>query len=330
MLPRKYWYPVILFTCLAIIVSSCGSSPIQKIATVGTPATIWSSPEPTLFETLPAPANRKTTAAGTPEPTGTQTPSPGTNLTQAQAAVATHVFPTPAGSFSEILSPDGKWVIFVRNKDLKVIQASGKVVWTLEFKQWQANYLRLVGWSADGRYLYFTAQRFVRTGVVAFVDGFILERLDLESGSIKEILPASFYTLSMSLSPDSSLLAYIYQGKDPLDVSIRDLNTGKEQAVKLDRDLHYGGNMVWSQDQKTLVLTATNDNPKYMLYTVVKVDLSSFTQTVLVHEDRRFLTAVRWGKDGRVLLTEQNHGYWWMDLKTGVLETVKETPAPGS
>ncbi len=327
MLPRRYWYVAILFACTAALIQSCGSAPVQVTNQAATNTSFWPSLAPAQTDTPPTPTNEITATSVTGAPTMTVSPSPTDSPTRTPAVKATHAFPTPAGSFSEIPSPDGKWVVFVRSKDLKVIQAGGSPTWTLDYKQWTANYLRVMSWSGDGRYLYFLAQRFVREGIVAFVDGFTLERLELDSGKIKEILPAAFYTYSISISPDSSLLAYIFQGKDPMEVHLLNLNSGDEEVVKLERGQLFGGKMLWSVDQKTLVFTAANAD-KNPLYSLVKIDVSSASGSVLVKSDRRFLTPTRWGPDGRVLVTEQNRAYWWLDLKTGILEAVKETPVP--
>jgi Tol biopolymer transport system component len=157
----------------------------------------------------------------------------------------------------------------------------------------------------------------VPDGCGVFVNGSDLHRVDLNDGSVAQIVPSS--GLWLSLSPDESTLAYIGYGGRGL--VLRDLAMGAERETRLNPGEDYAaGHVVWSPDGAALVLTLAI-RPCSVNWaesvSVVRVEAATLKQTTLIQRDERLFTTAEWPFPDRVLLTDDNKDLWWMDAVTG-------------
>jgi len=181
----------------------------------------------------------------TPLPSITPVPTQ-TIQTSTPMATAT-VTPEPVERWSST-SPDGRWIAqgmmegpFLAGDEekyhyqLKVVSADRAIEWTVvdAIARWGLGYTtpRPFHWSKNGRYLYFTNEP-VPDGCAVFVNGSDLQRVDLNTGRVQEILPPGAWWLS--LSPDEKQVAYIYWNGEVLVIVLRDLATGAERRARLE------------------------------------------------------------------------------------------------
>jgi hypothetical protein len=269
-------------------------------------------------------------------PTTTAMPAP-TVETPTPMATAT---PISVRTWSSI-SPDGKWIAqrvmegpFLAGDEekyhyqLKVVNTNRTIGWTAvdDTSQFGLGYTtpQPFHWSKDGRYLYFTNEP-VPDGCAVFVNGSDLQRVDLETGRVKEMLAPGAWWLS--LSPDEEQLAYIYWNGKALEIVIRNLATEAERRTKLEGagDDSQAGGIVWSPDGKAFVLTVATHpcDPENWIHSIVWVDRVTLSQKVLIHEDKRLFSIVEWSQPGKVLLKDKDGNSRWMDVVTGQMTRAK-------
>ncbi len=192
--------------------------------------------------------------------------------------------------------------------------------WTVvdEWSEWGLGYTipYPLHWSHDGKYLYFTNKP-VPDGCAVFVNGSDLYRINLDDGSVGEIVPP--VGLWLSLSPDETRLAYIGYGGRGL--VIRDLVTGIERETRLDPGKDYqAGHIVWSPDG-TAVILALAIQPCSTDWadstSIVRVDVATLEQVTLLREDKRLFIPIEWETAEKVLLQDKEGDYWLMDTATG-------------
>lgn len=198
---------------------------------------------------------------------------------QSSSLVAPVMTPSPTPDFSEMdvsqwssVSPDGKWFarrIFASPKPgsdlgqtytrLDIGVPNGRL-WWIVIDRWQDAGLgstdpQPVQWSLDGQYFYYTNMPTVEGCKPLPVNGSDLQRVDLTTGEVYELLPSIAYYIA--LSPDESQLAYIQQRS--LDLRIRNLVFGEDRKVNLAPKWNYdAGNIFWAPDGKSLTLTIAN------------------------------------------------------------------------
>jgi hypothetical protein len=150
-----------------------------------------------------------------------------------------------------------------------------------------------------------------------FVNGSDLHRLNLSDGSVTELVPS--YGTWLSLSPGETTLAYIgYRGRG---LVLRDLATGAESETKLNPGQDYAaGHIVWSPDGTAVALTlairpCSSDWAESV--SVVRVEVATLQQTMLIRQDERLFVTVDWPAHDRVLLRDDGENLWWMDAETG-------------
>lgn len=205
---------------------------------------------------------------------------------------------------------------------LKVSRTDGSVTWTIAdaWSHFGLGYTapRPFHWSQDGHYLYFTNEP-VPDGCVVFVNGSDLQQVDLNSGRVKEIVPPKARWLSVS--PDEKNVAYIYWNGNALDVILHDLATARERTANLVTGENVqAGNIIWSPDAQALMLTVAIRpcTGKWADSTsIVRVDISTLKQTILIREDKRLFTTDQWSATDKVLLRDADGQSWWMDTATG-------------
>ncbi|MBI3242698.1 MAG: hypothetical protein HYZ49_10440 [Chloroflexi bacterium] len=175
-----------------------------------------------------------------------------------------------------------------------------------------------IGWSPEGRYLYFTNPLYGIGGYILFFGGSDLQQADLKTGLVKEILPNMDCLCAMSLSPDGSTVAYI-PGVEQLELVLHDVASGAEQRVPIDVDHHQAGGIIWSPDGGLLMYTMAVGNPDSEAYSVVKVDVATMSQTVLIQDDDRLLQTILWPVTDTVWLNDASGSAWRMDTESGAL-----------
>jgi ABC-2 type transport system permease protein len=294
------------------------------------------TPTPSVMQsvTLAPPDQISGPVTRTATPTSIETSTARATLTPTQATGTPTTTPMLADMelhTSSSTSPDGKWsaqrlVAFPIGggenyyTQLKVKETDGVVEWTVvdEWSHFGLGYTtpQPFHWSRDGRSLYFTNEP-VPDGCGVFVNGSDLHRIDLGDGRVTEVVPPS--GLWLSLSPDETTLAYIGYGGRGL--VLRDLATSAERETKLNPGQDYAaGHIIWSPDGTALVLTlairpCSTDWAESV--SVMRVEVATLEQTMLIHQDRRLFTPVEWPILARVLLSDDGGNLWWMDSRTG-------------
>jgi hypothetical protein len=178
---------------------------------------------------------------------------------------------------------------------------------------------RPLRWSADGRYLYYTNVP-VPDGCGLFANGSDLQRVDLSSGEVTELVPS--VGMRLALSPDEASLAYVGYGDQGL--VLRDIASGLEREVPLEvlgaATSAAAGAMVWSPDGSTLLLTvALQPCFPQQVHTIVRVDVGTLAQETLVEADARLLITVEWLEVKEVRLEDSAGQTWWLDPWTGAV-----------
>lgn len=131
-----------------------------------------------------------------------------------------------------------------------------------------------------------------------FVNGSDLHQVDLTNGHTIEIVPSGVWWLS--LSPDETMVAYIRWNGAALDLILHDLATGAERLTQLEAKYSQAGDIVWSPNGETLILTmASHPCEADWAQSVVRVDVATLSQTSLIRDDERLFSTVEWPEAGR-------------------------------
>lgn len=171
-------------------------------------------------------------------------------------------------------------------------------------------------WSADGKSLYFTAFPVV-DGCAPYVNGSDLQRLNLASGQVEQLLPGG--GLWLALAPDETRLAYIGTGGRGLVV--RDLAFGQERALSLGAS-DPAGAIVWSPDGQWLTLTLMH-NPCREVGTstsILQVGVSDLQAKTLLERDPRQFETAEWPRLDQLLLRDPGGNGWSMRLPSGAID----------
>lgn len=206
---------------------------------------------------------------------------------------------------------------------LEVVNVAGRVTWTLvdQTLNYGLGYTtpRPFHWSADGRYLYFTNLA-VPDGCSLFHNGSDLYRADLSTGQITEIVPP--WVWWVSLSPDEERVASIGWNGQALELRLRHLTSGEERRTTLEGKYTQAGSLVWSPDGQALVLTlaAHPCDPTNWTQSIMRVDLATFSPTILIRDDKRLLVTTAWPEVDVVELTDKDGDMWTLEVTSGKLE----------
>jgi hypothetical protein len=237
-------------------------------------------------------------------------------------------------------STDGRWVAtglvafpkkniggqlaYVR---LMIFRVDGKTHWNV-IDQWQEIGLGFpvpsaLKWSQDGKHFYFT-HRVTPDGCSAFPFLTDLQQVNLEDGTVNELLPQS--ALALALAPNESQVAYIGEGARGL--VLKDLVTGQERETKIDPGKGFdAGNILWSPDGKSLTLTLAI-NPCTGAYgvsktvwaestTILWVDVKTLQQKVLLKEDPHLFITSEWKEPEKITITDgEENAVWYLDVNT--------------
>lgn len=238
-------------------------------------------------------------------------------------------------------SPDGRWIAEGQYKpgnshahiQLIVRKADSSVEWVVvdrtDEKAVDQALPEVLQWSQDGQYLYFTNST-LGDGCPLFTANHDLHRVDLNDGHVVEILP--FIAWAIAFSPSENTLAYLTNEQGRLiggRLVLRDLASGVERQIKLPENAMTWG-LTWSPNGDQLAFTMTTDTTacEPQGISVIKLDIVTLTQTVLVQDDKRLSRIVRWPEIGRMMLMDEEGKLLWLDVETGSVTPAPETLIP--
>jgi len=186
-------------------------------------------------------------------------------------------------------------------------------------------------WTKNGDSLYFTHNG---SGDGCYViggnGGRDFMRLDLSTRKIEDLYIHGSW---ISISPDERFIAALtweHQG-----LLIKDLGTGKDTQLEFALLGHEifrretatainQGYIVWSPDGGSLAFTIIAgycDYPSSFSNTyIVKVDLHSMTQQMLVENDDGNRVTIEWPEANRIHLEDPDGNTWWLNPGTGEVE----------
>ena len=238
-------------------------------------------------------------------------------------------------------SPDGEWIAAgmvafpgkgtdnpLANVRLVVSRVDGETVWTVidEFQETGLGFPMPEPhrWSQDGKSFYFT-HRVVPDGCSVFAYRVDLYRVDLEDGTVDELLPP--YVQTLALSPDESQIAFIGFGERGL--ALKNLATGEERETGIDPGKSFNaGHLLWSPDGKAFAFTlaidpcsGTFDEGRSFWAestSILWMDAETLGRRTLLEEDPRLLVIHEWKENDVVtLMGEDENDLWEMDVETG-------------
>ena len=180
--------------------------------------------------------------------------------------------------------------------------------WVLveNWQEWGFGYPvpNLLGWSVNGKYLYFY-DSLIPDGCQP-LGGFQrdLRQVDLSTGTIHPF--AISWTGGMALSPDSTRV--IYYERQSAEVGIYDLFGQKEQRIPI--DLPEGlqdweaGDFTWSPDGGSAVfIIQYGDACLPTGASLRRVDLGTSEVTTLLERQKQFLSILSWSQPDKVLVS---------------------------
>ena len=298
------------------------------VAFLASACTLLPSGTPTLAPTLtvrPASTQRSTLA---PDPTRSSS-SLGLPTTSPRATIPEFV---PEPDFVEH-SPDGEWTAnsfgYYPPIRMEVTGSDGSASWEVvsDGEGWFEVVLRPEHWSVDGLYLYFTLAPFV-DGFILYMDGSGLQRLDLSSGDVTQVLAGDHQLQSFSISPDSTRLVFFRTEEDATWLVVRDLRDGTELQWRLADEAVQAGGIRWSADGSTFVVRATTGfDYDEARTTIVLVSLRSLAQKIVLADDPRIFWRVDWIDDHTLYLEDLADSGWLLDLRSGKI-VLAPTPTP--
>lgn len=304
---------VVCFTVffLVLLLAGCGNatptSHPTAIPTIFFADTFTPKPTSTVTSTaIPRPSlTRK--PSSTPQPFNTPEPTETVELTHAailtrsaptysayetaqpltQEAQSTLIvqFPGTCGSIDGVsLSPDGNWLtdycgefhVLSRDGHKKIVIPNEQ----LASADTHISNVFSLYWSKDSQYLYFSP-RFCCADTDASGSFGALYRLELQSGSWVKMTTNAYFNY-YSFSPTGRRLLYIPSDQagagKPIKFDLIDLKSGQEQWFSL-QSFEQAWVEAWSQDGKSLVITAQTgnlyqENEQYALFVVSLDDLS--------------------------------------------------------
>lgn len=240
-------------------------------------------------------------------------------------------------------SPDGSWTAYFfglfQNKDyrLSVANFDDSIVWNIHQKNFGGeSWFIPYRWSQNSRYLYFNIQVSF-SGYVPFYQGAGLQRLDVITGEISEILPNGYLVTSdtvsiynwdfeaFSLSPNDDKLAYTNDADKSVQgvqLVIRDMKTNKEMNMLFDKYTDVGS-ILWSPKQDYLILAATNGtNWSNTIGFIELIELDSLTTKSILRNINQVINPLVWVNNHTVLVREYGGNYFYLDIMSEKLSPV--------
>jgi len=209
---------------------------------------------------------------------------------------------------------------------LRVTNAAGTHVWT-PVAGWSTFGLgyttpRVVQWSSDGAALYFTNAP-VPDGCGLFVNASDLQKLDLATGVVTEILPVNS-TWALAAAPDGTI-AYI-QGQA---LKLLDPTTDNTTGISLELAATNVqiGNLVWSPDSQQVAFTVASApcQPPDWRHAIYVVTRDGLTVHEVLPPDERRLTILAWPTTDSLLLRDREGKEWVLELASGAVRVADTT-----
>lgn len=321
----KYWVSLILLCTLWLV--SCSSAP-----------PLAASPAAPTRTSPPAAAPTRTSAA--PVPTSTPSPIPDSSAAEFEltstAIVQAVVTAQQPREYETYTSPDGSWQASVLIYDciqvdpgaeaglnsleqLRVLDTNSGEETVPDSQLLYCGGLGAFGleglfWSPNSRFFYYTN---AREGVPDGCSG-NWERpvLRMETGTFQVDALGSG-----PLSPDGTRLA-TWQGEE---LVLWDVNEGTEigrfSPAILNTELGAGGPIVWSPDGQALVYIQSGSFCQPSTNSaVVRVDLQTLEQEILLESKSPLFTGARWEKANELTLFDEGQNSWTYNLDSRELE----------
>lgn len=330
-----------LLIVFAFLLAGCATAKPTAVPTVAEP-TETSAPLPIATEVveLPTATSQPTDVPATSAPDVTQ---------QAQTAILPLVGPcnnlsNPAISYS----PSGDWMVVTclgENQDgltTKIVRTNGTKKWNISFndvyiqpyKADDANLSKLlketfipVRWTVHEDFVYLAVPGSDENATYKGYDG--LFRLDLSTGKSTPVLRPATAPLSASyafkFSPTGTKLAYINQAVETIKVVMVDMGTGDENSFTLDARFTRGGGIVWSSDEKQLIVSAFDANTSGGGYALISYNFETNKNEYIIQQYPHAYSAYEW-IDANTIYAENYMGSWvYINLAT---KEFTAAPAP--
>ena len=172
-------------------------------------------------------------------------------------------------------------------------------------------------WSADGQSLYITDNAAV-DGCGTFINGTHLNKVDLASGNITELLPRH-RTLNVALSLDEQWLAFTSNSPEGELLVIREVASGAEQSLLLDAAPDaQAGHVVWSPDGQGLLVSVVHAPcSQQTRYSLLHFNRATNTLTPVASQEPTPTYVQAWPSPPRVRLNNDSGASWFFDVATG-------------
>lgn len=330
-----------LLIVLAVFLAGCATSTPVPAAVPAQPTKTQVPPtvEPSATVVLPTATTQPTTIPATSTPDARQ---------QEQEAILPLVEPCNFADQDISYSPNKTWAVVAcvgENPDdgitTKIVRRGGDTLWSLSFSDLYLQPYRSgdsamstllkasfipVRWTKNEDFVYLAVKTVDEETPYKSYDG--LFRIDLASGNIRTVLKPSIAPLATTydfkFSPNGNKLAYINQSVGPMAIVIIDTGTGEESRITLDARFTQAGGLVWSQDEKRLVVSAF-DKGENGGSSVILYDLETMENTYLVQQSEKIYQPLSW-TEATLIYAKSIPGEWvYFNLTS---REVQPAPAP--
>lgn len=326
---------------IAVFLAGCATSTPAPATVPAQPTKTQVPPtvEPSATVVLPTATTQPTTIPATSTPDARQ---------QEQEAILPLVEPCNFADEDISYSPNKTWAVVAclgDNPDdgitTKIVRRGGDALWSLSFGDLylqpyrtgdptMSNLLQKsfipVRWTKNEDFVYLAVKTVDEETPYKSYDG--LFRIDLTSGNIRTVLKPSIAPLATTydfkFSPNGNKLAYINQSVGPIAIVIIDTGTGEESRITLDARFTQAGGLVWSQNEKQLVVSAF-DKGENGGSSVILYDLETMESTYLIQQSEKIYQPLSW-TEATLIYAKSISGEWvYFNLASG---EVQPAPAP--
>jgi|GEM_PF-5664909 len=186
-----------------------------------------------------------------------------------------------------------------------------------------------IPWTADKQFAYLAVQ--TSSEETAYNGYDALFRLDVSSGEMYPTLsPAvgAATSYAFKFSPGGTMLAYINQKVQPLTVVLVDIVTGAENKFTLDAKFTQGGALIWSPDEKQLVVSALDDGANGG-NSVIVFDLEKMENEYLVQQSTEIYLPIEWIEGTKIYAESYPDRWVYIDVITKeIVLALPPTPTP--
>ena len=330
-----------LLIVLAVFLAGCATS-------TPSPATVPAQPTKTQVPPTVEASATLALPTATTEPTAIPATSTPNARQQEQEAILPLVEPCSFAEQDISYSPNKTWAVVACIGDnpedgitTKIVRRGGDMLWSLSFNELYLQPYRSgdpamgtllkasfipVRWTKNEDFVYLAVKTVDEETPYKSYDG--LFRIDLATGNIRTVLKPSIAPLATTydfkFSPNGNKLAYINQSVGPMAIVIIDTGTGEESRITLDARFTQAGGLVWSQNEKQLVVSAfdkgANGGSSVILY-----DLETMESAFLVQQSEKIYQPLSW-TEATLIYAKSIPGEWvYFNLTS---REVQPAPAP--